>query len=130
VSEGIPHETEREISEVHHIISHISPPAPPPAPGLLARVPASWRVLGVILAIMGAGAAGHAYTAKFATTDMLHTHPASMGRLPDEVAELRERLGRLETSVSAIQADVSATRTDMRALTRHLLENPPPRGGR
>jgi hypothetical protein len=128
--DAIPQATDREISEVHHIISHMPPPAPPPAPGLLSRVPGSWKVIGVILAIMGSGAAGHAYTARFATTDMLHSHPASLVRLPDEVADLRERLGRLETSVSAIQSDVAATRTDMRALTRHLLERPPTRSGR
>lgn len=90
-------------------------------------LPAVWRGAILVGAILGAGAAGHAKLATYATRDDLRAAAAGEASLRAEVGTLRERVSVRDAAIETLQRDVTEVKQGVTDILRHLLEHPPRR---
>ncbi|MFZ5786473.1 MAG: hypothetical protein ACOY3Y_08520 [Acidobacteriota bacterium] len=93
------------------------------------RVPAVWKVLTLIAAFIGAGAAAHAYFERYVTKDEMSKHTADEVGLREQIRQLREADAKRAADIAAIKELAADTRDDVKRLLQHMLRYPPPRRG-
>lgn len=100
-----------------------------PTSSFWKRVPAVWKVLTLIAAFIGAGAAAHAYFERYITKAEMERHVAAEAGLRDQIRQLREADAKRSADIAAIKELAADTRDDVKRLLQHMLRYPPPRRG-